>query len=136
MDYLQNVSNHAQFATSALEILVKERRQYHHDRHNATVQVLPFKVNDVVKVHVQVHTNTDKNIVWKLAYQVKGPYRVVKVLDANSYLVQRYSDLEGPTRKYKGTKLYLLPPMLFPNHPLDTMDVQYITEKNSWNWPI
>ena len=57
------------------------------------------------KVHVQVHSNTNKNIVGKLAYQVKEPYRVVQVFDANIYLVQHYNDINGPTHKYKGTEL-------------------------------
>ena len=29
-------------------------------------------------------------------------------------------------RKYKGTKLYMLPPSLFHNDPMDTMDKRYL----------
>ena len=40
------------------------------------------------------------------------------MLRANSYLIQCYNSPDEPTRKLKGTKLYLLLPILFPSGPI------------------
>ena len=53
------------------------------------------------------------------------------MLLANAYLVQRYNNPNGPTRKYKGTELYLLPPMSFPSDPLDTINVRHLNYSHS-----
>ena len=37
-------------------------------------------------------------------------------------MAQRYNGSSSATRKYKGSELYLLPPRLFLNDPVDTMD--------------
>ena len=62
----------------------------------------------------------------KLPHQDRGPFQIKEVLEDNSYLVQRYNDPDGPTRKYKGSELYLLPPSISPNDPVDTMDQIYL----------
>ena len=41
-------------------------------------------------------------------------------------MVQSYNYKSAATRKYKGSKLYLLPPSLFPNKPVDTMEQRYL----------
>ena len=94
--YLHNVSNQSQFASSVLKILVEERGIYHCLHHNDTIKVAHFQVGDVVKLHVQAHSNTDKHIVGKLSYQVKRTVSVVQVRPVKSYLVQHYNILDGP----------------------------------------
>ena len=79
-----------------------------------------------MKAHVQVHSNSAKGIVGNILYQGRGTFQIKEVLEANSYLVQRYNDPDGPTRKYKGSELYMLPPSIFPNNPVDTVDQRYL----------
>ena len=124
--YLRDVSNDSTFAISILQVLIEERRSAHRLRWNKDRDVNQFHVGDVVKAHVQVQSNSEKGDVKKLSYQARGPFRIIKVLDANSYIVQRYNDPSSASRKYKGTELYLLPPSLFPHEPLDTMDERYL----------
>ena len=88
-------------------------------------------MEDLVKAHVQVHSNATKGIVGKLSYQGRGPYQIKKVLNANSYLVQRYNQEDAPTRKYKYTELYLLPPGIFPHNPVDILDQRNINFSNA-----
>ena len=85
-----------------------------------------FKVNDTIKVHVHVYSNTDKDILGKPPYQVKGPFCITQVLDDNSYWVQRYNNSEGSTHKYKEIELYFLPLILFRSNPLDIINLRYI----------
>ena len=107
--YLLDVSTDSQFATAVLQVLVEERRTAYHTRHNSQRAAKSFRVGDVVKIHVQVYSNAAKGVVGKLSYQGKGPFQIKEVLDATSYLVQRYNEEDALTRKYKGTELYLLP---------------------------
>ena len=65
-------------------------------------------------------------MVSKLSYQIKGPFVITKALDHDSFEVKRYNKPDSATRKYKSTELYLLPPQLFPNEELDTMDQRYL----------
>ena len=105
--YLRDVSTDSQFATSVLQVLVEEWRTAHRTRHNSQRAAKIFKVGDVVKAHVQVNSNAAKGVVGKLSYQGRGPLQIKEVLDANSYLVQRYNKLDARTSKYKGTELYI-----------------------------
>ena len=85
----------------------------------------------VAKAHVQVNSNATKGIVGKLSYQDRVLYQIKEVLNANSYLVQRYNQEDVPTRKYKGTELHLLPPGIFSRNPVDTMDQRYLIFSNA-----
>ena len=80
---------------------------------------------------MQVYFNSSRGVVGKLSYQGRGPFQIKEIIDTNSYLVHRYTDEEGPTRKYKGTELYILPPNLFPCEPMDTMDERYINSDHA-----
>ena len=83
-----------------------------------------------VKVHVQVTSHAATNTVGKLAYAARGSFLIKKVLEADSYMVQRYGHPDAPLRKYKGHDLYLLPPVLFLSEPLDTLDERYLNDKH------
>ena len=113
------------------QVLVEERRTAHRERYNSQRAAKSFQVGDVVKAHVQVHYNATKDIVGKLSYQGRSPYQIKEFLNANSYLVQRYNQEDTPTRKYKVTELYLLPPGIFPHNPVDTMDQRYLNFSNA-----
>ena len=89
--YLLDVSTDSQFATSVLQILVKERRTSQRTRYNSQRTAKLSKVGDVVKAHVQVHSNIDKNVVGKLYYQGRGLFPINEILDENLYIVQRYN---------------------------------------------
>ena len=127
--YLRDVSLESKFAVSILQILIKERREYHQNRHNTKVSKCALKIGDVVKAHVQVKSDSNKGIVGKLSYKAKGPFIITADLGFDSYEVQRYDDKTSATRKYKSTELYLLPPALFPSSPLDTIDQRYLDSR-------
>jgi hypothetical protein len=125
-NYLRHVSGNSTFAIGVLQTLIEERRTAHRDRWNKSRVPQEFKVGDVVKVHIQVQSKAASGEVKKLSYQARGPFQVIKCLDHNSYEVQRYNEPESATRKYKGTELYLLPPIIYPHEPLDLMDERYL----------
>ena len=129
--YLRDVSNDSAFATSVLQVLIEERRTTHRERWNVNHVAKPFELGDVVKAHVQVQSNSKTGVVKKLSFQAKGPFQIVQKLEGDSYMVQRYGDNEAPTRKYKGSELYLLPASIFPHDPVDTMDQRYLNFSNS-----
>ena len=129
--YLRNVSTDSKFVTYVLQILIEERRTAHCNRWNSQRATKSFYVGDVVKSHVQFHSNSEKGVVGDISYQARGPFQIKEVLEANSYLVQRYNNPDGPTRKYKGSELYLLPPSIFPHNPVDTMDQRYLNFSNA-----
>ena len=60
---------------------------------------------------------------------MKGPFTITADLGYHSFEVQPYDDTKTAKRKYKNTELYLLPPLLFPVHPLDTMNQRYLSRK-------
>ena len=126
LEYLRALSNNGPFAASVVATLVEERREAHRNRINSTKVQQQFKVGDAVTARVQVQSNAELGKVKKLSYNAKGPFQITAVLDANSYEVQRYNQPDSAKRKYKGSDLFLLPPAIFPQDPLDTMDHRYL----------
>ena len=130
--YLRDVSNDSAFATSVLQILIEERRSAHCERHNQGKSQSPaFKVGDAVKAHVQVQSNQSTGQVGKLSYRAKGPFQITEDLGSGSFEVQRYNEPNSARRKYKAIDLYLLPPVLYPAEPLDTMDQRYLNYEHA-----
>ena len=85
--YLRDVSIYSKFATFVLQILIEERQTAHRNRSNSQRAAKSFHVGDVVKAHVQMHSNSVKGIVGKKSYQGRGPFQIKEVLEASSYLV-------------------------------------------------
>ena len=83
-------------------------------------------MGNVVKAHVVITFNANKNIVKKLSYQAKGLFIITEDLGHDSFAVCRYNKTDSAIRKYKAKDLYLLPPFLFPSKEVDTMDVKYL----------
>ena len=131
--YLRNVSTDSVFALSIIQILIEDRHNAHRDRYNKDKLICNLKVEDVVKVHVQVDSVASKGIVSKLSYKSKGSFVITAELGNNSFEVQSYNDPTLSKHKYKNTELYLLHPILFPSHLLDTIDQRYL---NSIDAPI
>ena len=129
--YLRDISIDSKFATSVLQILIEDKMNAYCNWWNSQRAAKYFHVGDVVKTHVQVHYNSTKGIVGKLSYQGRGPFQIKEVLEANSYLVQRYNNPEGPTRKHKGSELYILSPSILPNSHVDNMDQRYLNFQNT-----
>ena len=124
--YLRNVATDSNFALSVLQILIQDRRVAHRNQHNKDKLVCNFKVDDVVKAHVQVKYTAKKGVVSKLSYKAKGSFFITSDLGNNSFKVQPYDKPNSAPRKYKNTELYLLPPALFPSHPLNTINQQHM----------
>ena len=95
--YLRNFSNDSHFSTSVLKILVEERSTAHRELWNANRVLQSFAVGDVVKAQIQVQSNISNGIVFKLSYRAKDPFQIVKVLQADSYLVQPYNQPTSAT---------------------------------------
>ena len=125
-EYLREVSNDSNFATSVLQLLIDDRRSAHQERVNKNSIASTLKVGDIVKAHVQVQSNSSKGEVAKLSYRVRGPFTIVKDLGHGSFEVQPYNNPSAATRKYKSSDLYLLPPAIFPSEPLDFMDQRFL----------
>ena len=51
---------------------------------------------------MQVQSNAATGTVQKLSYQVRGPFQIKEILEANAYIVARYGEELSATRKYKG----------------------------------
>lgn len=130
-NYLRNVSIHSKFAEEVIKILEEDRRTAHWERHNNSKERQIFKVSDVVTARVTVQLNTETGTVEKLAYRAKGPFQIKEVLQGDSYLVQKYGEDCSTTRKYKGSDLFLLPPVIYPHNPLDTTDFRYLNFENA-----
>lgn len=124
--YLRHMSSDGKFATSVVEVLAEERRQSHRDRINNSKAASNFQIGDAVTARVVVQSQAATGAVRKLSYQAKGPFQITAILDGDSYEVQRYGHPSSATRKYKGCDLFLLPPAIFPNDPLDTTDYKYL----------
>lgn len=95
-------------------------------RQNKGKVISTLKVDDVVKVHVQVQVRADTGIVGELAYHARGLFILIKDLGNNSFEIQRYSNADSAN-----TELYLLPPALFPPEVLDTPDQCFLDCNNS-----
>ena len=91
---LRDVSIDSKFATSVLKILTEDRRTAHRNRWNSQ----------------------------RASKSFRGPFQIKEVLEANYYLVQRYNDPEGPTRKYKLLNYTYYHPVFFSNNHMDTVD--------------
>ena len=75
---------------------------------------------------MQVQSNSSAGAVKKKSYQARGPFQIKEILGGKSYLIQPYNHESSATRKCKEFNLYLLPPSLFPNNLVDTMDQRYL----------
>ena len=102
-NYLHEAAVGSKFSTSVLQVLVEERLTAHCTRWNDQRAAKSFKIGDVVKAHVQVHSQSSKGEVKKLSYHARGPFQITKVLDANAYLVQCYNEPDSAIIKYKGS---------------------------------
>ena len=91
--HLRDVSNESAFATSVLQVLIEDFRTLHKIRWNENCVKELFQVGDVVKAHVQVQSNAETGTVKENSYQVRGPFRITRVLGTNSYEVQQHNSL-------------------------------------------
>ena len=98
----------------------------HRERHNNSKIRQIFQIGDAVTARITLQSNAEIGTVDMLSYREKGPFQIVKVLDADSYEVQNYGDPSSAKRKYKGTDLFILPPAIFPSEPLETTDYKYL----------
>ena len=56
--------------------------------------------------------------------------QIADVLGNDLYHIQRYNVMDSAIKKIKGTDVYILPPIIFPSDPLDTMDIPYLNYSN------
>ena len=65
-------------------------------------------------------------VVQKLSYQTRGSFIIIKDCGYNLYKFQRYNDANGLVQKYKGNKINLLTPEVYPHEILDTTEKWHI----------
>ena len=80
----------------------------------------------MAKAYIQVQSKLDNGEVGEFSYRAHGSFQIIEDLGSDSYHVKRYNDANSEVRKYKGTYLFILLSAIFPNNPLDTMDVRYL----------
>ena len=80
-EYLWHVSNNSQFATSILQILIKERQTAHREQWNQNQSAPEFKVDGAVEAHVQVKPKLYPGGVTKHAYRAWLPFQIKMFLE-------------------------------------------------------
>ena len=83
-----------------MKILIEERRASLRIKQNKGNQACLFKVEDIVKAHIQVQYNATKGVVSKFSYRSRGPFVITKDIGHNSFEVQRYDEPSLAKRKY------------------------------------
>jgi hypothetical protein len=68
-----------------------------------------YAVGELVLVHVQVNSNASKNVVAKVEYAMRGPYRIIECTGTGAYIVQHADQPNGAHRKYPATAFAQLP---------------------------
>ncbi len=126
-DYIRLGQAQSVFAQGVLRLITEDRRVHAAEQVNMTRQPIPFHVNDIVAVKVQVNSNKDTGTVAKLSFQRRGPFVIVGSAERGAYTVRYlYGPPNGPTRKYRGEDLNLLPPALYPCAPIDCTDHRFM----------
>ena len=87
--YLHNFLHLFYFSLSFLQTLAEKHWNHHLERHNNVFTVILFKLNGDVKVHIQINSYDDQDIIEIIAYQVKASFQITWLLDTNPYMVQR-----------------------------------------------
>ena len=77
--YSNHVSNDLKFVPSVLQILIEERQSTHHTRYNIQREANPYKVEDVINMHVQVRSNSITGTV-KKNISNSGPFSNQKII--------------------------------------------------------
>ena len=122
-DFIRLGQEQSVFAQNILRLLTEDRRVHATEQINESRNPIIFKVNDIVAVKVQVHSNAAAGTVKKLSFQRRGPYVVVSTNGKGAYNVRyMYGPVNGSTKKYRGEDLNLLPPALYPCEPIDCAD--------------
>ena len=122
-DFIRLGQEQSLFAQNILRILTEDRRVHATEQANASRNPITFQVNDIVAVKVQVHSNAATGTVGKLSFQRRGPFIVTSANGKGAYYVRyMHGPVNGPTRKYRGEDLNLLPPILYPCEPVDCAD--------------
>lgn len=126
-DFLRLGQAQSVFAQNILRLLTEDRRTHATEQINNTRKPIAFQVNDIVAVKVQVNSNKETGTVAKLSFQRRGPFIVVEAAGRGAYIVRyMYGPQNGPTRKYRGEDLNLLPPALYPCAPIDCTDHRFM----------
>ncbi len=123
--YIQQTSEHIDFARRVVELVVHDRRQAHRDRVNEGRSAPQFSPGDLVLVRVQVNSNAELHRVAKLSYQVRGPFRVLSHTAGSYKLVPLHQPTANPL-SYPGHMLSPVPPGILPCTPVDSPDFRYL----------
>ena len=77
---------------------------------------------------MEVQSNTKKGRSGKLSYHRRGPYKIIKILQGGSYLLQKFnSPPSSQTIKKHSNHIYRCPPEIIPHRPTDSSDTCFST---------
>jgi hypothetical protein len=131
--YISQISTQVSFATALLKLLTEDRRVAAATAANLGRSDAGYAVGDLVLIHVQVNSDSTRDVVAKLEYAMRGPYRIIECSGTGAYTVQRLDQPTGAHRTYPASALAPLPPHLLPCLPVDTADFRFL---NATDAPI
>lgn len=72
-----------------IRILVQGRSEYHRNLRNKNKRVKTFSIADLVLARKDVKTFANEGLTRKMQLQARGPYRVLELLNQNTYMFQK-----------------------------------------------
>ena len=87
----------------------------------------------MVMARVHVTSKEATGTVGKLSITSRGPYRVTKNHNNDSYSIQLFDNPQGVIRKFFAQDLYALPPQILP---CDAIDLPYLRYFNTDLAPV
>ena len=109
------------------KILIQEHRTLHRELRNSQIMnPRKFQLDDIVFTIVESKSNSKKGISAKLQYTRRGPYKITKVLQGGSYILQKLnSPKSSSTIKKHGNHIYHCPSEIIPFKPTSTSDQNF-----------
>ena len=97
-------------ATALLKLLTEDNCTAAANTANLGKMDAGYTVGDLVLIHVQVNSEATCDVVAKLEYAMRVPYRIIEGSGNGAYTVQRLDQPTGAHRKYPASALAPLPP--------------------------
>ena len=129
--FLRLAQENSQFAQQILQLLTEERRCYHRERANEARNQRLFELGNLVMVCVAVQSKLAKQRVAKLTYRLRGPYKIVDILEHGAYNLRKFGKPDSAKLKYHAEDISMLPPAIRPVEPLDGPDLRYLNNAHA-----
>jgi hypothetical protein len=104
MDHVDMEFNLRHRQIELLDILNEERTQGHRDLKNANKTRRTFEPGGLVIKRRQTQSNTAEGVVSTYLFKGRGPYKVIRAVDKNAYIIQKIHAVSGRRRLEKMRK--------------------------------